>query len=133
MRSELLLMAGYHAWAFERLYAALVPLDDAAYRDDCGLFFRSIHGTLNHLLLADRVWFARFQGERYEVAGLDSELEGDRVLLEHALADQAPRWAAWIAAADDAMRASATPTRFPWWGTAALRVEQSSWRASARF
>ena len=90
MRSELLLMAGYHAWAFERLYAALVPLDDAAYRDDCGLFFRTIHGTLNHLLLADRVWFARFQGERYEVAGLDSELEGDRVLLEHALADQAP-------------------------------------------
>ncbi|MCB1749816.1 MAG: DinB family protein [Gammaproteobacteria bacterium] len=99
-------MAGYHAWAFERLYAALVPLDDAAYRDDCGLFFRSIHGTLNHLLLADRVWFARFQGERYEVAGLDSELEGDRVLLEHALADQAPRWAAWIAAADDATLAA---------------------------
>ncbi|MGE0486072.1 MAG: DinB family protein [Gammaproteobacteria bacterium] len=106
MRSELMLMAGYHAWAFERLYTNLLPLDDAAYRADCGLFFRSIHGTLNHLLLADRVWYARLQGEHYEVSGLDAELETERLALEHALADHAPRWAQWIAAADDARLAA---------------------------
>lgn len=38
-------------------------LDDGAYGADRGLFFRSIHGTLNHLLTADRPWFRRITGE----------------------------------------------------------------------
>ncbi|WP_460452062.1 DinB family protein [Alsobacter sp. SYSU BS001988] len=55
--------AGYNAWANRRLYDAAARLDDADYRADRGAFFRSVHGTLNHLLAADRIWMRRFTGE----------------------------------------------------------------------
>ena len=33
------------------------------YRADRGAFFKSVHGTLNHLLVTDRIWMQRFTGE----------------------------------------------------------------------
>ena len=33
------------------------------YRADSGAFFKSMHGTLNHLLAADWVWMQRFTGQ----------------------------------------------------------------------
>ena len=30
-------------------------------RRDLGAFFRSVHGTLYHLLLGDRIWMTRFE------------------------------------------------------------------------
>ncbi|MGB8281798.1 MAG: DinB family protein, partial [Pseudolabrys sp.] len=42
---------GYNAWCNERLYDATSRIDDADYRADRGVFFRSLHGTLNHLLV----------------------------------------------------------------------------------
>ena len=51
----------YHVWATNKLLASnLKNLSDADWRRDCGLFFRSVHGTLNHLLVADELWYARF-------------------------------------------------------------------------
>ena len=32
-----------------------------------GAFFRSIHGTLNHLLYGDKAWMGRFKGKPFEV------------------------------------------------------------------
>lgn len=46
----------------DKLYGLAATLSDEARKRDCGAFFKSIHGTFNHLLLADRVWLARFQG-----------------------------------------------------------------------
>jgi len=62
-----LTLARYNVWATRRLLDALAAVDDAAYRRDIGLFFRSIHGTLNHLLVAEhRLWFRRFaEGVRW--------------------------------------------------------------------
>ena len=37
-------------------------LADADYRADHGAFFSSVHGTLNHLLVGDRIWMHRFTG-----------------------------------------------------------------------
>ena len=37
-------------------------MPDADYRADRGAFFKSVHGTLNHLLVADRIWLKRFSG-----------------------------------------------------------------------
>jgi uncharacterized damage-inducible protein DinB len=54
------MLAGYNAWANERLYDAASKLSDADYRADRGAFFKSVHGTLNHLLVADRIWMQRF-------------------------------------------------------------------------
>ena len=64
-------LARYNAWMNRRLYGLAAGLPDDERRRDRGAFFRSIHGTLNHLLLADRVWLARFTGDRDRYASRD--------------------------------------------------------------
>ena len=56
-------LARYNAWMNARLYERAAELSDAERRRDAGAFFRSIHGTLNHLLLTDRAWLWRFTGD----------------------------------------------------------------------
>jgi uncharacterized damage-inducible protein DinB len=53
----------YNAWANSRLYAAAAQLSSEQYRADRGAFFKSVHGSLNHLLATDRIWMQRFTGE----------------------------------------------------------------------
>jgi uncharacterized damage-inducible protein DinB len=54
--------ARYNRWMNDKLYGIAATLSDQVRKHDCGAFFKSIHGTFNHLLLADRVWLARFKG-----------------------------------------------------------------------
>jgi uncharacterized damage-inducible protein DinB len=56
-------MARYNQWQNRSLLAAADTLDDAQRRQSRGAFFGSIHGTLSHLIWADRLWMARFKGE----------------------------------------------------------------------
>ena len=65
---HLRVLARYNRWMNQRLYALCAELSDAERREDHGAFFRSIHGTLNHLLLADRIWLARFRNDVFPVA-----------------------------------------------------------------
>jgi uncharacterized damage-inducible protein DinB len=53
----------YNAWANSRLDDAAARLTAEQYRADRGAFFKSVHGTLNHLLATDRIWMQRFTGE----------------------------------------------------------------------
>ena len=62
--------ARYNRLANEKLYAACAGLSGAEYRRDLGAFFGSVHGTLNHLLLGDRIWMARFEGGSHVSTGL---------------------------------------------------------------
>lgn len=96
MKQHLQLLAAYHVWAFETLYAALLPLDDTRYHAACGLFFHSVHGTLNHLLVADSVWFGRAAGQPFTVSGLDAELETDREKLQQTLCARSACWQDWL-------------------------------------
>ncbi len=64
-------MARYNAWMNRKLYAAAASLDDEARRRDVGAFFRSIHGTLNHLVLTDRAWLVRFTNDPSLFRSLD--------------------------------------------------------------
>ena len=57
------MFAHYNAWANDRLYGAVARLSGEQYRADRGAFFKSVHGTLNHLLVTDRIWMHRFTGE----------------------------------------------------------------------
>src|SRR5271170_6008227 len=57
------MLAGYNACANERVYENAAKLSDVDYRADRGAFFKSVHGTLNHLLATDRIWMQRFTGE----------------------------------------------------------------------
>ena len=70
-------LAAYNRWMNERLYACCAGLTDAERKRDRGAFFRSIHGTLNHLLLADRMWLGRLTATPFAVASLDQELYAD--------------------------------------------------------
>lgn len=53
----------YNAWANARLYEAVALLDPEQFAADRGAFFKSVKGTLNHLLVTDRIWQQRFTGE----------------------------------------------------------------------
>lgn len=68
------MLAAYNAWANSRLYAAAAVLSDEQYRADRGAFFRSVHGTLNHLLVTDRIWMRRFTGKGEAPDRLDAIL-----------------------------------------------------------
>ena len=57
-------LARYNTWMNDKLYAAAATLDDEARTRDLGAFFRSLHGTLAHVLWADRIWLWRFTQDR---------------------------------------------------------------------
>jgi uncharacterized damage-inducible protein DinB len=77
MKSRYVMFAGYNRWANERLYTAAAALADAEYRADRGAFFKSVHGTLNHLLVGDRIWMRRFTGTGDAPERLDAILYDD--------------------------------------------------------
>ncbi|MBV8963534.1 MAG: damage-inducible protein DinB [Hyphomicrobiales bacterium] len=70
-------LALYNSWANDRLYDAVACVSDADYRADRGAFFKSLHGTLNHLLVGDRVWMRRFTGKGDAPMRLDAILYED--------------------------------------------------------
>jgi len=72
MKAHYAAFARYNAWANRHLYDAAAKLSDADYRADRGAFFKSMHGTLNHLLTADQVWMHRFTGEGPSPTRLDA-------------------------------------------------------------
>ena len=67
----------YNSWANRRLFDAAASVSDADYRADRGAFFKSLHGTLNHLLVGDRIWMRRFTGEGEVPTRLDAILYED--------------------------------------------------------
>jgi uncharacterized damage-inducible protein DinB len=97
--------ARYNRWMNDKLYALASTLSDEARKRDSGAFFKSIHGTFNHLLLADRVWLARFQGVTVPdgfmgpggIRALEQELyaDFDDLRRERAITDD--ELATWIA------------------------------------
>lgn len=52
----------YNRWMNDKLYRLAAKLSDEERKRDLGAFFKSIHGTFNHILAADRIWLARFTG-----------------------------------------------------------------------
>jgi uncharacterized damage-inducible protein DinB len=93
--------ARYNAWANTRLFDAAALLSDADYRADRGAFFRSVHGTLNHLLVTDRVWVFRFTGEGEPPERLDAILFEHLEPLRHAREAEDARIVRYITALDD--------------------------------
>jgi uncharacterized damage-inducible protein DinB len=103
LRDHFLLLARYNAWATRRLLSDhIAPLSEELYRRDVGLFFKSIHGTLNHLLVGEQlVWFPRFAEGVSPRLALDAEAEPDRGRLAARLIEGAARWLPLIEAMDD--------------------------------
>ena len=90
-------LAAYHAWATQRLLQEHIALmTDADYRRKVGLFFGSIHGTLNHLLVAETIWQARFIDGQSPALAMDAELETDARKLAESLSTFSSRWSLWL-------------------------------------
>lgn len=69
--------ARYNRWQNQTVYAAAATLPDGSRKRNMGAFFKSIHGTLNHLMVADWLWMSRFDGEPVAVTALNQELYDD--------------------------------------------------------
>lgn len=64
----------YTAWASRRTLQALRRLSEEEFNRNLGASFGSIRGTLEHMFVADRVWFEKLAGEP---AGLDEPPDDD--------------------------------------------------------
>ncbi len=97
-------LSRYNRWMNDKLYGAAATLSDEARKRDAGAFFKSIHGTFNHLLLADRVWLARFTGVTVPdgfmgpggIRSLDQELYEDFDELRRERARTDDELSAWV-------------------------------------
>jgi len=111
-------LARYNTWMNRRVYAHCAELSDVDRRRDAGAFFKSVHGTLNHLLVGDHAWLLRCTGdlERYSprdsggslirLMGLDqilyeefSDLRAQRELTDRLLEE-------WVSSLDPAQLAA---------------------------
>ncbi len=94
--------ARYNRWQNERIYSAAAQLPDATRKRNMGAFFKSIHGALNHLLVGDRLWLSRFDGEPSGVESLDQELYSDFEELRRARQHTDDRLDRFVARLDEA-------------------------------
>jgi uncharacterized damage-inducible protein DinB len=65
-------LACYNTKANARLYEACSQLSDFERKRIRPAFFKSIHGTLNHIMVSDRIWLTRFEGGQIPSTGLDA-------------------------------------------------------------
>ena len=96
MKPHFAMLAAYNAWCTRRLYDAAAALPEADYHADRGAFFKSLHGTLNHILVADRIWMKRLTGEGEAPTRLDAILFDDLASLRRARAAEDARIIAYV-------------------------------------
>lgn len=58
--NQLILLAEYNQLMNRRQYEASANLSEADLCDNKGAFFKSVLGTLNHILVGDIIWLQRF-------------------------------------------------------------------------
>lgn len=77
-------LARYNSWANRRLFGAVGKLDKTAWEAPRSGFFGSLQKTLNHILVADRIWLSRFEGHEHGIRTLDQILYPEFAALERA-------------------------------------------------
>jgi uncharacterized damage-inducible protein DinB len=91
-----MMFAAYNSWANARVYDAAAALGDDEFLRDTGAFFKSLMGTLNHIMTGDRIWMKRFTGEGDAPASLDTILFADFSKLRAAREAEDRRIIKWI-------------------------------------
>lgn len=102
-RPYLVSMAAYSGWMNGKIYDAAARLPAEEIARDRGAFFKSVLGTLNHLLFADLVWLGRFKDGRSRVRGESNvPLHEDLAKLRQARAALDGEIIDWARAIDEA-------------------------------
>jgi uncharacterized damage-inducible protein DinB len=122
-------LARYNQWANQRVYQACNQLDAAGYHQNRAAFFRSIHGTLNHILLADRVWMGRFTDNPYVINALDDELYANLDLLQNARQIEDHRIMDWV----DQLSPEAIASDLAYTNVAGQAQQQPLWQCLSHF
>ena len=102
MQRYFAMFAAYNRWANARLYDAVAKVSGADYRADRGAFFGSLNGTLNHLLVTDRIWMRRFTGHGPQPTRLNEILFDTLPALREARRAEDERILAYVEGLDDA-------------------------------
>jgi uncharacterized damage-inducible protein DinB len=102
MKSHFVMMADYNAWANARLYGMASQLPDEQYRRDVGAYFKSLHGTLNHIMVADLIWLHRLTGVGDLPKSLNAIIFDDLPLLSTARQQLDQRIIAYVDSLSDA-------------------------------
>lgn len=89
-------MAAYNAWMNGKVYDACATLSDAELRADRGAFFRSVIGTLNHLLYGDLAWLGRFKDGAPRAVAADAIIHADLAALRTARTALDAEIAVWV-------------------------------------
>ena len=97
MHNYFAMLARYHVWATDKLLEQVAGISNTQYRQDSGLFFQSVHGTLNHMLVGELHWYSRFADGVSLKMALNSELETGREETVIALRQAVSRWSGWLA------------------------------------
>ena len=71
------MLGRYNTRANRILYDSCASLTEDERKRERPAFFGSIHGTLNHIMLGDRIWMARFEGGEAPSTNLDAILHED--------------------------------------------------------
>ncbi len=102
MKQHFLMFAAYNAWANASVYEAAGQLSSEEFTRDTGAFFGSLMGTLNHILVADRIWMKRFTGEGDAPTLLDTVLHRELAALAAARQAEDRRISEWVASLSEA-------------------------------
>jgi uncharacterized damage-inducible protein DinB len=96
MQQHFRMFAAYNKWANGRVYEASALLSDDEFERNTGAFFKSMMGTLNHLVATDRIWMKRFTGEGDAPTTLDAIISRDFARLRVLRAAEDERIIKWI-------------------------------------
>lgn len=96
MHRHFRMFAAYNRWANAAMYEAAAGLREEEWDRPMGAAFGSLCGTLNHVLVADRIWLKRFTGEGAAPAALDTILHRDLASLRAARGAEDARILGWI-------------------------------------
>lgn len=116
MQDHFAMFAAYNAWANRLLYEAAAALPPEQLTENKGAFFGSLLNTLNHVMVADRVWLHRFTGEGTLPTKLDEILYPDFADLRAAREQEDARITAFVETLTEE-RLAGTFTYMPFFST----------------
>lgn len=98
--AEIRFLFAYNSWATNRVFESLIKVPENDYRRDLKSSHGGIHGTLTHLVGAEKIWLSRWIGKP-ETSLLSEKEVPSLAALKEIWEDVAARTAKFLAKIDD--------------------------------